>query len=70
MSARRAARAAAETVTYRTRRRVGGFIAERDAVVCTRCGAELPPFAGVELQRIHAAAVHGGDGRRRYPQSP
>ncbi len=64
-SARRAARAAAEVLTDRTQRQAGGFITERDAVVCTRCGGELPPFAGAELQRIHDALVHGGDGRRR-----
>lgn len=64
MSARRAARAAAEVFTDQSQRQDAGYIRERDAVVCTRCGARLPPFAGLELQRVHGAVMHGGDGQR------
>ena len=56
MSKRRLERAA-RTADRRRSKPVGGYVLEDDAVVCTRCGAMLPPYAGRHLKQIHDA-VH------------
>lgn len=65
MSARRAARAAAEAVTHGRQQQSAGYVTERDAVICTRCGTELPAYAGRHLRTIHDALMHDGDGQWR-----